>query len=195
MSKIQYSKIEQAIGCEDLRHNIRGQLHVASSHINTEQKAKLAFEYVKHVMWILDELLDDNSSFVSALYSADKFVKNEIGIADVLAARSAMLSEHYRVKIGKKTVGEIVKATLGVVSICCQAAIDATGLYLREKSEVTLYEVATSASYAIALHKAGANWDSHETELRSVARSVGRSASDKETLWQLDQLLELVASS
>ena len=76
--------------------------------------------------------------------------------------------------------------------MCCQRELEASGAVVRFRQPPRADVVATKASYAVARHAGGEDWDSDDPPIRAAARKRGKAASDAETEWQMNRLFTVV---
>ncbi len=176
--------------------NIRGRLAAALRLLDTSLQKRLACDYAEHVVWICEEVFPENLRFHLAITETKRFLSGETSIEKMAQATSELYRTHYRLPRPYSTdVRTAIEAALAIklaIKVCCQRELEASGAVMRVRYQPPVQAVATKASLAVAHYYGGENWDSDDPKLKATARKRGKAASDAETEWQMNKLLEVV---
>jgi hypothetical protein len=189
--------VQAAISDPMLARNHRGQLAAGLRVLERPDSMILACDYAEHVTWIYESILPGDDRVRAAVLVVRNFLKGVASIHEVAAARSKIwdhfseLSELLNSPIKHvNIVYEVEGVAVLTIRVCCQRQLEAAHYVVRDKWLVETDAVAYQASYVMALYAAGSDWDAKDKHVRSVARKRGYEASDKETLWQIQHLLD-----
>jgi hypothetical protein len=155
----------------------------------------LACDYAEHVAWIYEEITHGDGGVHAAIRAIRRFLNGAASIHDVAQARSGVWAQFAVLRNsspeGARIVSEVGVAAERAILVCCQRQLEEAGYVIHDK-QVEAESVAFQASYAAALFAAGSDWDADDKEWRNAARNRGHEASDKETQWQIQRLLDYV---
>jgi hypothetical protein len=146
------------------------------------------------VIWIFQEIARDDTPLRLALTAARRFLNHTISIQEIMQARAAAWDQFNFLRdapLGEVSSADlVVRAVMDALKVCCQRQMEETHDLVREKRQVEAESVAIHASHAAARYAAGSAWNTPDKTLRSAARERGHTASDQETQWQLQRLLD-----
>lgn len=146
----------------------------------------------------LSEEKEKLEPFVKGVEEIEKFLS---GKTDIHIVRDVYLkAEDLDTTVTPRPLGEAITVgrvghILGLLeSCCCQRELEEARLIYRVKFQPDAFSVAEAVSRGVARHVGGDDWNSEDPELRKAARDCGREASQAESAWQRDQILDYAAA-
>ncbi len=189
--------VQAAISDPMLTRNYRGQLTAALRVLEPDDRMILACDYAEHVAWIYENILLGDERVRAAILVVRNSLKEAASIHDIAEARSKIWSQFSELRNspieGAMIAREVGVAAVWAIMVCCQRQLEAAHYVVHEKRQVETDAVAYQASYVTALYAAGRDWDSKDKLVRSAARKRGYAASEKETQWQIQRLLDYLS--
>ncbi len=194
-----FGRVRAAVASPNLRRNLRGQVKAALACLSEGDQKRLACMFARRGLEILlSEEKEKLEAFAKGIEEIEKFLVEK---TDIHIVREVYLkAENLDTTVTPRPLGEAITVgrvghILGLLeSCCCQRELEEARLIYRAKFQPDAFSVAEAVSRGIARHVGGADWNSEDPELREAARDCGRKASQAESAWQRDQILDYAAT-
>ncbi len=177
--------------------NIRGRTAAALRLLDEKSQKLLACDYVENLIWMCKEATREGCQVRETVTAARMFCRSQVTIEDVSKVHYDLYSTLFRFNQLQqlpeaRPAIDVLKAASLVLAVCCQRELEETGRVARTRYHPSVVDVASAASYAAARYAAGIDWSSTDPGLKHAAKARGRVASEAESTWQLDHLLEYI---